>query len=98
MFQVNTLIISNVVLSLVVDLFVETKESLGAEGAVTEEMAQLQERYAALGSTMRVSRKAGTSDRVFSAMFRDRVQELNLAQTPTARHTPPTVFRSDSQL
>lgn len=94
--QVNTLIISNVVLSLVVDLFVETKESLGAAGSITEEMAQLQERYAALGSTMSVSRKAGTSDRVFSTMFRDRVKELTIAQTPTASGSRPTVFRSES--
>lgn len=74
----------------------ETKDSLGATGSMTEEIARLQERYAALGSTMRVSRKAGTSDRVFSTMFRDRVKELSIAQMSTPSGTHPPLFHSAS--
>lgn len=78
-FAVNTLIISNVVLSLVVDLFVDAKESLSEDGAEFAEMAELQSRYTAHGK-YRVTKKTVTADGVFAGMFRDRVKELAMAR------------------
>jgi hypothetical protein len=69
------LAVKSKVLSLVIDMFVDANDCLSGEGAVTEEMARLQGRYAALGSMLGVSRNAGTADRIFSNMFRDRVLE-----------------------
>jgi hypothetical protein len=44
------LAVKSKVLSLVIDMFVDANDCLSGEGAVTEEMARLQGRYAALGT------------------------------------------------
>lgn len=79
-FAVNTLVISNVVLALVVDLFVDAKDRTSKEGEDAQELAILHERYAAseLGwAHVSITRRAATAHTVFSrTVFRDQIARV----------------------
>lgn len=79
-FAVNTLVISNVVLSLILDLFVDAKDRTSAGGENEQELALLRQRYAEseLGwAHVSIYRRPATAHNVLSrTVFRDQIKSL----------------------
>lgn len=94
-FAVNTLIVSNVVVALVVDLFVDAKESLSASGDDAQNLENLRSRYDK--TAVRVFRTPRAAQGVFASMFREQIRDAYEAESLQHTEDADQTLRNETQ-